>query len=153
MGRLSKAQLDQVKYVSMADYFNRVDQYEDFNDKLKFTTRYLLTHSGVKNPDYSIEQAIHLAKVKLTDASIKKHNEYKAENKGKGVEPHIVDPYSKDDKAAEMFMANPVDYLVGEANKKIKEINTGSIKTSKDTQLENECLNTLNSMSIVALSD
>lgn len=148
MGRLSKAQLNQVKYVSMADYFNAVDQYEDFNDKLKFTTRYLLTHSGVKNPDYSIEQAIHLARVKLTDASIKKHNEYKAKNNNKDTEAHIVDPYSKDDKAAEMFMANPVDYLVGEANKTIRETNKEKIKTSKDTQLENECLNTLNSMSM-----
>ena len=148
MPKLSNKELAKVKYVSMADYFNKVDQFEDFNDKLKFTTRYLLTHSGVQNPDYSIEQAIHLAKVKLTDASIKKHDEYKAKNKGKDTEPHIVDPYSKDDKAAEMFMANPVDYLVGEANKTIKELNDLNIKLPEHTKLETECLNTLDSMSL-----
>ena len=79
--KLKKAELDQVKYVSMADYFNKIDQYEDFSDKMKFTTKYLLTHSNVQNPDYSIGQAIHLAKVKLTDAAVKKHDEYMAKNR------------------------------------------------------------------------
>ena len=148
MPKLKKEELKQVKYVSMADYYNKVDQFEDFNDKLKFTTRYLLTHSGARNPDYSIEEAIHLARVKLTDASVKKHDEYMAKNNYKDTEPHIVDPYSKDDKAAEMFMANPVDYLVGEANKTVRELNDVKIKIPEETQLEKECLETLNSMSV-----
>lgn len=148
MAPLTKKQLAEVKYVSMADYFNKVDQYENFNDKLKFTTRYLLTHSGVQNPDYSIEQAIHLAKVKLTDAAVKKHDEYMAKNNYKDTEAHIVDPYSKDDKAAEMFMANPVDYLVGEANKTIRNLNKEKIGIPEERQLEDQCKNTLNSMAI-----
>lgn len=152
MPKLTKAQLQQVKYVSMADYFNKVDQFEDFNDKVKFTTRYLLTHSNVQNPDCSIEEAIHLARVKLTDVSVKKHDEYMAKNKGKDTEAHIVDPYSKDDKAAEMFMANPVDYLAGEANKTIKEINDGELIDKNHRQLEKEFLDTLNSLAVDANS-
>ena len=152
MPKLTKAQLQQVKYVSMTDYFNKVDQFEDFNDKLKFTTRYLLTHSNVQNPDCSIEEAIHLARVKLTDVSVKKHDEYMAKNNGKDTEAHIVDPYSKDDKAAEMFMANPVDYLAGEANKTIKEINDGELIDKNHRQLEKEFLDTLNSLAVDANS-
>lgn len=151
MPPLTKAQLDNIKYVSMADYFNKIDQYEDFSDKLKFTTKYLLTHSNVQNPDYSIEQAIHLAKVKLTDAAVKKHDEYMAKNKYKDTEAHIVDPYAKDDKAAEMFMANPVDYLVGEANKEIKKINSQEMKVLNKNQLsqvEDDYLKTLDSMTV-----
>lgn len=148
MPPLTKKQLAEVKYVSMADYFNKVDQFEDFNDKLKYTTRYLLTHSAVQNPDYSIEEAIHLARVKLTDTAAKKHDEYMAKNNYKDTAPHIVDPYSKDDTAAEMFMANPVDYLVGEANKTIREINSEKAITPEERALEAQCKNTLNSMSI-----
>ena len=81
MPRLTKKQLAEVKYVSMADYYNQVGQYEDFNDKLKFTTKYLLTHSAAQNPDYPIEQAIHLAKVRLIDDAVKKHDDYMKKNK------------------------------------------------------------------------
>lgn len=148
MPKLKKSQLAQVKYVSMADFYNQVDQFEDFNDKLKFTTRYLLTHSNVRNPDYSIEQAIHLARVKLADTSTKRHDEYMSKNKWKDTEAHIVDPYSKNDTAAEMFMANPTDYLIGEANKTIKELKSESVGIPEENQLESEMSNTLNSMAV-----
>lgn len=150
MPKLTKVQLAQVKYVSMADYYNKLDQLDNFNDKLQFTTRYLLTHSTKRNPDYSIEEAIHLAKAKLVDEAVKQHDNYMKETHGKDTEAHIVDPYSKDDKAAEMFMANPVDYLVGEANKAIKEINDENIIIPEETQLEKVYLKTLDSMSINA---
>ena len=148
MPRLTKKQLAEVKYVSMADYYNKVGQYEDFNDKLKFTTKYLLTHSAAQNPDYPIEQAIHLAKVRLIDDAVKKHDDYMKKNKWKDTEAHIVDPYSKNDKAAEMFMANPVDYLVGEANKTMKELNSSGVRSPKTIEQENILKNTLDSMPI-----
>ena len=72
------------------------------------------------------------------------------ETHGKDTEAHIVNPYSKDDKAAEMFMANPVDYLVGEANKAIKEINDENIIIPEAKKVEKEYLKTLDSMSINA---
>ena len=136
MPRLTKEDLAKVKYVSMADFYNQLDKYEDFSDKLKFTSRYLLTHSSKQNPDYSIEEAIHLAKAKLVDEAEKQHTKYMKETHGKDTEAHIVNPYSKDDKAAEMFMANPVDYLVGEANKAIKEINDENIIIPEDRNVK-----------------
>ena len=150
MPRLTKEDLAKVKYVSMADFYNQLDKYEDFSDKLKFTSRYLLTHSSKQNPDYSIEEAIHLAKAKLVDEAEKQHTKYMKETHGKDTEAHIVNPYSKDDKAAEMFMANPVDYLVGEANKAIKEINDENIIIPEDKKVEKIYLKTLDSMSINA---
>ena len=150
MPRLTKEDLAKVKYVSMADFYNQLDKYEDFSDKLKFTSRYLLTHSTKRNPDYSIEEAIHLAKAKLVDEAEKQHTKYMKETHGKDTEAHIVNPYSKDDKAAEMFMANPVDYLVGEANKAIKEINDENIIIPEDKKVEKIYLKTLDSMSINA---
>ena len=150
MPRLTKQELAQVKYVSMADFYSKLDQIDNFDDKLKFTTRYLLTHSTKRNPDYSIEEAIHLAKAKLVDEAEKQHTKYMKETHGKDTEAHIVNPYSKDDKAAEMFMANPVDYLVGEANKAIKEINDENIIIPEQRQVEKEYLKTLDSMSINA---
>ena len=148
MPRLTKKQLAEVKYVSMADFYNQLDKYENFSDKLKFTSRYLLTHSSKQNPDYSIEEAIHLAKVKLVDEAEKQHTKYLKENKQKDTAPHIVNPYSRDDKAAEMFMANPVDYLVGEANKTIKELNSENVGIPEEKALEDTYLNTLNSMAL-----
>lgn len=148
MPRLTKEELAQVKYVSMADFFNQLDKYENFSDKLKFTSRYLLTHSSKQNPDYSIEEAIHLAKVKLVDEAEKQHTKYLKENKQKDTAPHIVNPYSRDDKAAEMFMANPVDYLVGEANKTIKELNSENVGIPEEKALEDTYLKTLDSMAL-----
>ena len=75
MPKLNKADLETIEYVSMKDYFEKVEEYEDFNDKLEFTTHYLLRH-GMKNADFSFEEAVHLARIKLNEASLDLKNKY-----------------------------------------------------------------------------
>ena len=81
MPRLTKAQLADIKYVSMADYYNKVDKIDDFADKIKFTSRYLMSHNGENNRDYTLEESIHLAKMKILETSINKRYEYSKQNK------------------------------------------------------------------------
>ena len=77
MPKLKKADLKQIRYVSMTDYFQAVDQYESFEDKLAFTTRYLLQHGEKENPDYSFTQAVHLARMKLGDEAAKLRKQFR----------------------------------------------------------------------------
>jgi len=106
MPKLTKEQLANVKYVSMADYYAKVATLEDFDDKLKFTTKYLLTHgmNGAKT-DYSIEEAVHLARLKLMDYSKQLRDKIFNDEEGPDPadlliddEPAAVNPYAEDRK-------------------------------------------------------
>ena len=66
---LSEQRLNQIQYVSIADYIRQIDELEDFEDKIAFTTRYLLAY-GTEERDVPLAEAIHIAKVKIVEASI-----------------------------------------------------------------------------------
>ena len=123
MPKLNKADLEQIEYVSMKDYFEKVEEYEDFNDKLEFTTHYLLRH-GMKNADFSFEEAIHMARIKLNEASLDLKKEYFEQNNKKAPNGSI-NPFAKNEKdelKAKMFFLNPEGYLKGYAKKMSDEI-------------------------------
>lgn len=133
MAKLKKADLKQIRYVSMTDYFQAVDQYESFEDKLAFTTRYLLQHGEKENPDYSFTQAVHLARMKLGDEAAKLRKQFR---NGKNPKIHEagyeVNPYAKNDLAAELFFADPSAYLAGEAKKVRNEIAQENIQLPEE---------------------
>lgn len=123
MPKLNKTDLKELEYVSMKDYFEKVEEYEDFNDKLEFTTHYLLRH-GMKNADFSFEEAIHLARLKLNEASLDLKNKYFEQNNKKAPNGSI-NPFAKNEKdelKAKMFFLNPEGYLKGYAKKMSDEI-------------------------------
>ena len=160
MPKLTKAQLKDVKYTSMADYYRAVDQIEDFDDKMAFTTRFLLSHGMDEDRqyDYSIEEAIHLARVKLMDTH--KQLKDKLYNQDKETNPDnlliskdesTVNPYAKDlkeDIDNQFFMGNPGEYLKAKAEKYAAEIEDQDIEMGLDHPFKENCIRlskTLNS--------
>ena len=150
MPKLTKGQLENVKYVSMADYYAKVATLEDFDDKLKFTAKYLLTHgmNGAKT-DYSIEEAVHLARLKLMDYSKQLKDKVFNDEEGPDPadllideEPATVNPYAEDEKddiENEFFMGNPMGYLKAQAEKNIKEIGAKDFEDQPERLFRENC--------------
>lgn len=138
---LTQPQLDEIKYVSMADYVRRVDQLTNFDDKLAFTTRYLLGHGGERQQrDYSLAEAIHIAKMKIADASAKKRAKFIH------VPDEVVNPEScvidnnapaVDDTANQLFMADPKTYLYDESIRLMQEMNGAEENEANRERLTN----------------
>ena len=118
-GLLSEYELNQIQYVSMADYIRRMDRLENIEDKMAFTTRYLLTY-GNGQRDVSLAEAIHIAKVKIAEGSAEaRENQIMIPDEA--VDPNLSD---EEDARNRQFMIDPVFYLQTEANRLIiKEAN------------------------------
>ena len=137
-----KQELKELEYVSMADFCNKIDQIDDIDDKLEFATQYLLMHKD--NVDYSFNEAINVARMKLADAfTFYKEQLAKQEIIDQGRE--AFSDYSRDsidlekygdfddNKKLENFMTDPTVYLKIESNKRINELQKIATKTKKDT--------------------
>ncbi|MBE6127113.1 MAG: hypothetical protein E7182_03970 [Erysipelotrichaceae bacterium] len=131
MPKLTKEELQRVRYVSMADFARRFDQIQDFDDKMSFATRYLLCHGmkGAEN-DYSFPEALHIARTKIADASARMKEQFFAQSdEDLTKRPHIVNPWLKDERAdlaAEAFMGNPTGYVQGAAKELAQEMGSSS---------------------------
>ena len=149
MPHLTKEQLNQVKYVSLEDYCTRVDQIEELEDKLAFTTRYILTHGqGNANPDHPIEDVIKVAHMKIAEKSADLKEFYQETEANRGRADGMVNPtvqVYENDLGNQMFIANPVGYLKGQAKAAAAELKAKKWKEEEDIQaminlnhLENE---------------
>jgi len=141
--KLTKEQLNQIKYVSLEDYSHRVDELETIEEKLEFTTSYILSHGKEPNVamNESIDKIIKLGHRKIAEASAKEKEFYHETDVNRGIAEKMVDPTvdSLDkDLAAEMFIANPVGYLKGKAQDLYQE------SKNKDYKSENDVQNMLN---------
>lgn len=134
MPNMSKETFKDVKYVSMVDFCRRIDEIQDIDDKREFATKYLLTYgmNGAQQ-DYSLNEAIHIARVKLADAGTALRNQVYDKTNGKYQEglfiaedhPETINAYAKtraDDVANEMFMGRPGEYLQNRARISAQEI-------------------------------
>ena len=144
MARLTKQQLDQVRYASMADFSSRVDQIEDINDKLEFAVAYLLDHgrSNEEAPEYPIEEAIHIARMKIADASTKLKEDYKKGGGDLAAAKGLVNPYAKgemEDLALEMFLVSPGSFLKGRAEALSNEIRSKNWMDKEDAERKLNC--------------
>lgn len=115
--KLTKKELNKIQYVSMSDYYKNVNQYNTIEDKMKYTTRYLLNHKG--HEDYSLVEAIHIARQAIGN-SLEKSNE-------------------KDNLEANMFVANPIEYIRKEAVKLAGEIEQEGSTLKKEDDLKARC--------------
>lgn len=149
MPKLSKEELKNIKYVSMADYMQKIDQLEDFDDKLEFTTRYLLSHgmNGAQT-DYSLDEAIHLARMKIVDASKKvkdklaKEERLDEESTYLDQYPSAVNPNAKTEKEDienEFFLANPGEFLKAKAKQFVKKSEEKDMDLGADLALAQNC--------------
>ena len=118
MPKLTKEQLNQIKYVSIDDYLEKVNDFETISDKMKFTVRYLLNHK-LEKEDFSFEESIQIARREI-GAYLEKSND-------------------KENLDANMFVANPVEYIRREAAKLSSAIFSEKIKTKQQEELEERC--------------
>lgn len=112
---LMERDIKAIRYVSMADYIRRMDELEYLEDKLVFTTAYLMDYGAGANRDVPLAEAIHIAKVKMADASAQLR-------KNRIMVPdEAVDPEASEEKDAEyrLFMADPLEYLKQEADRQL----------------------------------
>ena len=150
MPKLTKEQLANIKYVSVADLSSRLDQIESIEGKVDFATRYLLSH-GIGETDCSFLEAVHVARMKVAEASLASKNklyndetldidpaDYPIDD-----DPAIVDAFvedSKDDQKNEMFMGDPIGYLKGKAKDLADEIEEKDIELGDERALKENCI-------------
>ena len=139
MPHLTKEQLEQVKYVSIQDYCQRVDEIEDLEDKLAFSTRYILTYNQINNgeADPTIESLIKVAHMKIADKSADLKEFYQETSVNSGRAELMVDPtvtVYENDIGNQMFIADPVGYLKGQAKATQEEMKAKQWKSESDIQ-------------------
>lgn len=149
MPPLTKEQIEKAKYVSIADFNAKVDQIKDFDEKMKFATLYLLSHGmGGAKTDYTLEESIHLVRLKLVDESKKLRGELENELDIDPADlyidehPYVVNPYAeneKDDIENEFFMANPCEYLKRQAQKYTKELDKIEMEVGPQVSFHENC--------------
>ena len=149
MPKLTKEHLQNVKYVSLADFSARIDQIEDIDDKVAFATRYLLSH-GTGPTDCSFLEAVHVARMKVAEASLKLKDKLYNDDQldldpadyPVDESPEIVNAFvedRKDDLGNEMFMGNPIGYLKGKAKDLVDEIEEKDVELKDDIVLKENC--------------
>ncbi|MBE6141934.1 MAG: hypothetical protein E7175_03760 [Erysipelotrichaceae bacterium] len=115
-----KKNLNQVKYVSVADMYNNLDEIKSIDGKLAYATRYILNHDMSTTKDYSLSGAVHLARAKIAEAI--KNN-----------------PKEKPSLAAQMFLGNPTEYIKGEANKLADQLEKADFTIKDQEHLKENC--------------
>lgn len=150
MPKLTKQQLKDVRYVSLSDFSSRIDQIEEIEDKVAFATAYLLSH-GVGETDCSFLEAVHVARMKVAEASLESKNklynddvldidpaDYPIDENPCIVNAFVED--EKNDRENEMFMGNPIAYLRGKARDRAAEIEDQDMESSQESALKENCL-------------
>jgi|GEM_PF-428038 len=155
MPQLRKNDLPNIDYVSMVDFCKKFDRYDNFEDKRRFATQYILMYGMNDKPaDYSLAEVIHIARAKLCDASAdfktRLNNDTSVTNRKElyGVN-HLetVNPYAKsreEDVANEFFMGKPIEYLGAYAKKNASEIKVENENSMLDTYLRDQYLSISN---------
>ena len=115
---LTEEQLNQVKYVSIYDYMNRVDALGSLEDKMAFTTRYLISHGAKEGRDVNFYEAVHLAKMKIADASLKYRKQKLIIMADEAIDPNLP---NEEDEPHRLFMVEPAEYLKNETAKLIRK--------------------------------
>ena len=47
--KLTKEKLNKIEYKSIKDFYEKFDRFDSLEDKMKFTTRYLLAHDAQRH--------------------------------------------------------------------------------------------------------
>ena len=105
MAKLTQGAIDKIKYVSLNDYYKNVDKYESLDDKMKYTTRYILSHKG--REDYNLQEVVQFARQVIAKELVKDEN--------------------ANNLRANMFVAKPIEYIQAEASKFLSEYENNDI--------------------------
>lgn len=105
MAKLTNETFNKIKYVSLNDYYKNVDKFESLDDKMKYTTRYLLSHKG--REDYNLQEAVQFARQVIAKELVKEEN--------------------ANNLRANMFVSKPIEYLQAEGEKILNEFENSDI--------------------------
>ena len=137
---LTQKQLDEIKYVSMKDFSDRIDKIANIQDKLKFASHYLLMHGAAQNPDVPIQDAINIARMKIIHESNTLYDKMIEDDLDlEDYYEDAVNPYAEDyedDAELELFVGKPAVYLKGLALKKYKEMDNINIEIPEERRLK-----------------
>lgn len=148
MPRLTKQELEEVRYVSMDDFIYQINQIENIDDKVAFATRYLLTYGLEGNPDVSFYEAVYIARSKIADASydLKEafdNDEEIDQYQHLRTKSDVVNPYATNDSydmANRTFMAYPFQYLKAHAMKLAQDIEDTDTELPSETRMKEHYL-------------
>lgn len=143
MPKVTKDTLDNISYSSFQDLLNNLKNYKSLSDKLAYLTRYILNHGGKEGRDLSLSQLVELGRQVIAEAS------GKTAQKDKEAPAHLVDKSVKDEKddlAAEMFLSNPAEYIKGEGNKAIDEMEQEGIYTREQLDFKDNANKVIDQM-------
>ena len=142
---LNERRLNKVQYISMADYLSSMDSLTDFDDKMAFTTRYLLAYGSGQQRDVSFPEAVRIAQMKIAQASAQLKRGKIIINTPESVNPDID---ADADSLNRQFMIEPIQYLQNENTRLLhNEANDGVSQESKNRMANYQA------MSIVLAND
>ena len=160
--RISKKELDELTYVSMADFSKRIDEIKHIDDKLKFARQYLIMHGTSGEPDCSLDDAINIARMKIADAAydlrqlkslpVGYYDKIDFNPELDDEEPELsyselqktyaINPHSNPSKdlELELFMGFPGKYLKNFASEEFQRINSQEAEDQKETKFKETCM-------------
>ena len=132
MPKITTKEIKKVQYVSMADFSEKLQQYDRIDEKIRFATKYLLQYRNVDEDkaDYTFEEAVHLARMEIAEVSLARRKKFSDQKVFKD-NPQTVDPNypgSTEDLDNEFFMGNPQTYLAGHTVLIDKDLTIDEIK-------------------------
>lgn len=118
MPKIRYQDIQDIEYVSMTDYSDKLVQFDTYKEKLEFTTKYLLAsrhYQGEK--DYTFEEALHIARMKLWEESKRLKDGLRPETRERlrrdapqTVNPN--EPSTKQENTNQYFFGDPRRYMV-----------------------------------------
>ena len=122
---MPKKEEEIISYNSLVHLSKRLNEIQGIEDRRLFVSKYVLAYDHNYKQDYSFEEAIHIAKMKVADAAAKAKLRASKDERAPKNPKNFVNPYapSKDaDLANQMFMNDPVEYLKGYANQELDRV-------------------------------
>ena len=118
MPKIKYQDIQNMEYVSMTDFSDKFDQFETFQEKLTFTTKYLLASRNYQGQkDYTFEESLHIARLKLAGESKKlkdglrpEHREHLRRTAPQTVNPN--EPSVRQENTNQYFFGDPKSYML-----------------------------------------
>ena len=118
MPKIRYQDIENVEYVSMTDFSDKFDQFETFQEKLTFATKYLLASRNYQGQkDYTFEEALHIARLKLAGESKRLKDGLRPETREdlRRNAPQTVNPNEqsiKQENTNQYFFGKPKSYML-----------------------------------------
>ena len=124
MPKTKKKDFSKAKYTDLSTLYNELKELDTLDKKLEHITKSVLNYDFSKDHDYSYAAIIQQARSAIAKQA----------------------KIEKDNLAAEMFIANPAEYLKNEAKQVSKDIDEDNVLSENNNKLKENCQNVINRM-------